>query len=955
MIGRDAEFSALVAEATSAAAGRLRCVLLQGEPGIGKTRLATELLATTAATHISLAARAHPLSGTASFGLWVEALDGYLRELPADEVVALCDGFLDDLSTLLRSVAAVRGAVPDKDSPRPRLLESLAALLRRMSAGRPVVIFLDDVHQADASSWDALHYLATKAEDLRVLVVLCARAEQLTNQPLAMRVLLDLEQGDVLRQMVVDPLGNRDLRKLGEAVLAQVIGDRPLAWLAERSRGNPLIAIALLEALQAEGGDLDSPALRAVPRKFADSVRVQLGTLGPQASGLAEVLAAAGGALELRELLLCSGRPLDDLAPAVDQLVRSRLIVERIRGNECDYQIAHPLIEETIYSDLSGIRRFTLHRAIGRALLALGRIGEAALHFAKSCEVGDDEAIGAVRIALRQAEQRGADQESLQLLGALSQLLPARDPRWESVAEDLADRAEWVWDHRAYSDARHALRALKNMDAVLGPDSDPMLRVTIKSRLTTFLIWGTGELELAVECAQETIDLLSNFPPTTPFLLTRLELAYAKGHAGDIPVVISDAEDVLRQAIELNDPYAAHHALGVIGSACSLLGRFDQGAQAFGRSIDIARDLDKPYRVARGLMNLGWLLGQEGDFSEALIAFGKAKAIYPGWRETLLIGLEAGVRWLAGDLEGCLACARETELLDPEGFSLRRGIGFCYGALAATEGDRPGEARRLARAGRRVYGDSNWYFAADLSRYAEARVSLREGKTADAILGLTAAAENLVAAGSLTIAAPALLDVVEAAAETDPVAACAAAEKLAEIAGLVQRDMYDGMSSLATSLTALSEGDVERARKAALQSVEIFGARGDRLLLGRAEVALARATEDPRQRAAILRNAAASFDSCKAVWRRNIALAMGAAALDPDEDLSLDDHGPSASLLTLREREVAELAAQRLSGQEIAERLHVSRRTVDSHLAKIYTKLGIRSKIELAQRMSSER
>jgi DNA-binding NarL/FixJ family response regulator len=81
---------------------------------------------------------------------------------------------------------------------------------------------------------------------------------------------------------------------------------------------------------------------------------------------------------------------------------------------------------------------------------------------------------------------------------------------------------------------------------------------------------------------------------------------------------------------------------------------------------------------------------------------------------------------------------------------------------------------------------------------------------------------------------------------------------------------------------------------------------------------------------------------------------MAEAPSGPDLELTHNHSGPLSSVLTVREREVANLAAQRLSAHEIAERLHVSRRTVDSHLAKIYTKLGIRSKIELAQRMALE-
>ncbi|HEU5448691.1 MAG TPA: ATP-binding protein, partial [Acidimicrobiia bacterium] len=179
LVGRADELAALEEEWRRAASGQFRCVLVEGDPGVGKTRLVEELAARHRRRAVILAARAYPLGTTASFGLWAEALEGQLRGLPAEEISRLCGGFLDDLAELLRSVAAVRGAAPDHAPPRFRVLDGLAVVLANMARQAPVAALLDDVHLADDSSWQALGYLARNLAGARVLVLAVARPAEL--------------------------------------------------------------------------------------------------------------------------------------------------------------------------------------------------------------------------------------------------------------------------------------------------------------------------------------------------------------------------------------------------------------------------------------------------------------------------------------------------------------------------------------------------------------------------------------------------------------------------------------------------------------------------------------------------------------------------------------------------------------------------------------------------------
>ena len=121
----------------------------------------------------------------------------------------MCGGFVDDLSGLLRSAAAVRGSAPAGEPPRARLIEGLAVLVANLAQDRPVIVFLDDVHVADASSWDALHYLARNLSAAPVLVVAAARPAELAAQLGPTHVLLGLEQDGLLRRLELGPSPRR--------------------------------------------------------------------------------------------------------------------------------------------------------------------------------------------------------------------------------------------------------------------------------------------------------------------------------------------------------------------------------------------------------------------------------------------------------------------------------------------------------------------------------------------------------------------------------------------------------------------------------------------------------------------------------------------------------------------------------------------------------------------------
>src|SRR5438132_685087 len=122
------------------------------------------------------------------------------RGRASDAVTRLCGGFVDDLAGLLRTAATVRGFWRG-DVPLMQIREALAVLLGNLSRTRPAVLLLDDMHLADASSWEALGYLARNLADARVLVLVCARLDELVERSVGRHVLFGLEQDDRLARI----------------------------------------------------------------------------------------------------------------------------------------------------------------------------------------------------------------------------------------------------------------------------------------------------------------------------------------------------------------------------------------------------------------------------------------------------------------------------------------------------------------------------------------------------------------------------------------------------------------------------------------------------------------------------------------------------------------------------------------------------------------------------------
>lgn len=882
IVGRDRQLGILDDELEGALGGELRCVLVSGEAGVGKTRLVREFLARHDEV-TALSARAHPMGNTTAFGLWAEALDGHLRHLPAGAVARFCGGFTEDLAAILRSVAAVRGSRPAGAPPRSALLEGITVLLENLADDAPVVVVLDDIHQADGSSLDALSYLATNLDGAPVLVVVAARPGELAEHPLANRVLLPLEQDGILSRLPVEPLDEDDLRALAASVLKVAPSPALVSWLQARTRGNPLFALGLVRALLEEGADLAAPRLRRLPEDLAERVRALLATLDAGALTVLEVLAVLGRPATIEELGVLTAKADDDLAVRLDELIRARTATEEERFGEPAFAVSHPLVQETIYASIGTPRRRLIHREIARALLAAGRPAEAAPHFSRSATRGDAEAIEALALALREAEERRAFREALATLAGLVEILPEGDQRWLDVGQALSSDREWAqYPLASRSDAELAIRALRAIDAALARSNDRRRRGILKLRLTHLLCWGTGNALEGERAATEAAALFAAAGDTGMVLHARHETAWARTlGGGDLASHAAEAIEVAKDAAAAGDKFLEMLALGAAANALVQSGRSSEAESIMRRAIALGSDgFRRPPTQLRAILATG--LGFHGRLAEAREEFAAARRDDPDFADSSLLELGAVTWGVTGDIRRTLAWTEETITRNPGPLMAQRAVAHPFAALMAAEAGDTALARRYAGSARSAF-EGNWMHVLLAVEAVLARLDLVEGSGAgDERAGSAGGAlERLASAATLIhrrlrgLAGPFLLDLAEfAALAGDAERARRSAAMLAETADLTGSAMHAGTAALGSGWAAFAAGAFDSATGAVREAIAILDGLELPLFQGRAYelLGLALAAAETSGAADAFRQAAARFEACGATWRRDRAL-----------------------------------------------------------------------------------
>jgi DNA-binding CsgD family transcriptional regulator len=911
VIGRQAELAAVerFVSGEGVAAGFL---LLEGEPGIGKSTLWEHGLAIAAGRSVRvLQSRSSEAETGLSFAAVTDLLDGVV----ADVLPTLALPRARALETaLLRSDAGTA----DSRAIALAVVDALSAL----STDCPVLVAIDDWQWLDAQSSLALSFAARRLAGSRVRFLCTARVgDAMPGCPVA----LELPEHAATR-IVLEPFTPSALHQLVRERFGLTPSRPGLLRLHHETGGNPYIALQVVRVVIDEGVDLSEPGPLPVP---ADAQALLRRRLASADEGMREVLAFAA---------LVGDPSLPTIEDAVGDRARARqgvsaairedlLLVEAER-----VRFSHPLLASAVRSTLGPDETHRLHRR----LADVSKDAELrALHLALASEHPDDRVAGMLDEAGAAAARRGAHARSAELLEH-SVRLTASEREDEIVRRTLAASRQ----HYLGGDGRAAATLIEGLVATLprGPNRAAALEALADVEVSDALI----------EHYEQALDEVGDDAARRASI--HLGLGMALGSKGEFEAWMANLRDAVRLAREAGDHALAAGALGELGLVCFANGEGPQW-ELYEEALREEAMAGAPHPTT---LSPEWSLGRQlvhaGDPNAArpLLETALARSRETGGADAEMdalmllaeLELEAGSWQLAHRFsKEALEIAEQIQISNGEGQCLfyRSRIEAHMGLLdeAFLHAARGAElAREIGDLAYTVANDSVLGF-----------IALMKDDLPDATLRLAPLTDHIRALGTRNpqhfpiraLAAEMLILTGEldwAEREIDELDAMASGSG---------HTWGQGLAARCRALLLSARREAEAAPAASAHAVELHAEGGLPFELARSLLVHGVI----QRRAKLKRPARETLEQATGIFQE-----LGAALWVERTGAELSRIGgrraPSAGVLTATEQQVAELAAAGRTNKQIARDLHVSERTVEANLTKVYRKLGLNSRTELA-------
>ena len=374
-IGRERELAELRAGLDDAIAGRGRLFLISGEPGVGKTRLAEEISSDAAARGMRvLWGRCWEGGGAPAYWPLIQILRACVEDRDSAHLEALLGSSASEIARLipelklsLPSLEETK-ATTDSESARFLLFDAVATLLKNVARGGPLLIVIDDLHDADQPSLLMMRFIARAAKDVSLPMIGTYRdAEVKRSPPLGKLV------GDLIREGRSLSLTGLSKTEVGDFLASRTgrtADERLVADLYRATDGNALYVEGVVRLLESEGRL--EPAANArdgfrIPDGVRESIRRQLAALSDEANSLLSIASVIGNEFEMRLLERVSGHSPEQIVEQTDEAVRIGVLKTGAPGF-ARQQFSHALIREVYYDDLAANRRIELHGDIGAAI-----------------------------------------------------------------------------------------------------------------------------------------------------------------------------------------------------------------------------------------------------------------------------------------------------------------------------------------------------------------------------------------------------------------------------------------------------------------------------------------------------------------------------------------------------------------------------------------------------------
>ena len=374
-VGRERELAELRASLDDASTGHGRLLLLSGEPGIGKTRLAEEI-SNDASTRGMRVVWGRSWAGGGAPAYWpiIQTLRTCIDDRDGEQLKALLGSGASEIARLIPelklSVPSLEEtkATTDSESARFRLFDAVATLLKNVARIQPLLIVIDDLHDAAQPSLQMIRFVARETKDARLLIVGTFRDAEVRQSPELGKLI-----GDLIREgrtLSIAGLSQAEVGEFIERSTAKKADDKLVADLYHATDGNPLFVDGVVRLLAAEGTlartGFDGSAFK-IPHGVRESIRRQLAALSHEANALLSIASVIGNEFDTRLLERVSGRSPEQMVEQTDEATRIGVLRPGAPGF-ARQQFSHALIREVLYGDLAANRRIELHGEIGAAI-----------------------------------------------------------------------------------------------------------------------------------------------------------------------------------------------------------------------------------------------------------------------------------------------------------------------------------------------------------------------------------------------------------------------------------------------------------------------------------------------------------------------------------------------------------------------------------------------------------
>ncbi len=731
LVGRSAERQEIISRMEDALAGRGGIVLLEGEPGAGKTRLLTECAEDANWRGLSvLWGGTSPSGVTKPFEGLRRALEDGLTELRVHQLVERMDRvWLQAMAPLvpvlrrwapdLETGVALRGGAEERDRVREAFHRTFVALAQLT----PTMLVLDDLHRIDEDTLWALDALAADLAGTPLLICIAYRRLELEAQPEQWQTVRSLDRSGRQTRIVLDPLSPSEARELVRRLMPEGTTGTLAGRLHEATGGNPLFMLETLraiherqvtEALKPPNGvqSLDQDELPVSGTVF-ELISARLTALPGEPRQAAWALAASGTGMDIDGLAEVCGLPRPQVLDAVDYLIQAGMI----STSTGKYALSHDQLGRVAYDSMPTDDRPDLHRRLAWLLEGDRTIDPASLghHF----RLG-----GVPKEAARYLEQAGEEARRL------SAFATARDRYAEALDEAKKAPLSGPDQARLRLAQEQILEVLGDregqqrlLDALEEPArNDPVLAAEVTQRMV-WLLASTARFEEAVQLAADALELHTRLGDragrardlqalgtialwgshnleAVEWLEAGLEIAPADSILeANIRQVLCDALNQLHRFSEAQAhldaaqaTYERHHdqrgLAGVLGSQGALYGQMGDGAQvesALLRATNLCEDIGYRYGVAMNALNLGHHYTISGQAARALVPAEQSRTVFRAMDNRRGLALAtinlASLHHALGNDDAAERLSREALKIFEE-LGHQAGAANCHGTLA---------------------------------------------------------------------------------------------------------------------------------------------------------------------------------------------------------------------------------------------------------------------------------